>query len=47
MMPEISVSVGIGRPHRQLIDLRQSYYEASYAITNPQAQGRASGHREL
>ncbi len=32
MLPEISVSVGIGRPHRQLIDLRQSYYEASYAI---------------
>ena len=24
MLPEISVSVGIGRPHRQLIDLRQS-----------------------
>jgi purine catabolism regulator len=32
LLPEISVSVGIGRPHRQLIDLRQSYYEASYAI---------------
>ncbi len=32
MLPEISVSVGIGRPHRQLTDLRQSYYEASYAI---------------
>lgn len=32
MLPEISVSMGIGRPHRQLIDLRQSYYEASYAI---------------
>jgi purine catabolism regulator len=32
MLPEISVSIGIGRPHRQLIDLRQSYYEASYAI---------------
>jgi purine catabolism regulator len=32
MLPEITVSVGIGRPHRQLIDLRQSYYEASYAI---------------
>jgi PucR family transcriptional regulator, purine catabolism regulatory protein len=32
MLPEVSVSVGIGRPHRQLIDLRQSYYEASYAI---------------
>jgi len=32
MLPEITVSVGIGRPHRQLVDLRQSYYEASYAI---------------
>jgi purine catabolism regulator len=32
MLPEVSVSLGIGRPHRQLIDLRQSYYEASYAI---------------
>jgi purine catabolism regulator len=32
MLTEITVSVGIGRPHRQLIDLRQSYYEASYAI---------------
>ena len=32
LLPEITASVGIGRPHRQLIDLRQSYYEASYAI---------------
>jgi purine catabolism regulator len=32
ILPEISVSLGIGRPHRHLIDLRQSYYEASYAI---------------
>jgi PucR family transcriptional regulator, purine catabolism regulatory protein len=32
MLPEITVSVGIGRPHRQLVDLRQSFYEASYAI---------------
>ena len=32
LLPEVSVSLGIGRPHRQLIDLRQSYYEASYAI---------------
>jgi len=31
-VPEITVSVGVGRPHRQLVDLRQSYYEASYAI---------------
>jgi purine catabolism regulator len=32
LLPEITVSVGIGRPSRQLVDLRQSYYEASYAI---------------
>jgi len=32
LLPEITVSMGIGRPHRQLVDLRQSYYEASYAI---------------
>ena len=32
MLPEITVSIGIGRPHRSLIDLRQSYYEAHYAI---------------
>ena len=32
MLPEITVSIGLGRPHRQLTDLRQSYYEASYAI---------------
>ena len=32
MLPELNVSIGIGRPHRPLIDLRQSYYEASYAI---------------
>jgi purine catabolism regulator len=32
MLPEVSVSIGIGRPHRPLVDLRQSYYEAHYAI---------------
>ena len=32
MIPEVSVSIGIGRPHRSLVDLRQSYYEALYAI---------------
>ena len=32
MLPEITVSIGIGRPHGSLIDLRQSYYEAHYAI---------------
>ena len=32
MLPEITVSIGIGRPHKPLVDLRQSYYEALYAI---------------
>ena len=32
MLPEITVSIGLGRPHRSLVDLRQSYYEALYAI---------------
>jgi len=32
MLPEITVSIGIGRPHRSLVDLRQSYYESLYAI---------------
>ncbi len=32
MLPEITVSIGIGRPHASLVDLRQSYYEAHYAI---------------
>lgn len=32
MLPEITVSVGLGRPHKSLVDLRQSYYEALYAI---------------
>jgi purine catabolism regulator len=32
MLPEITVSIGIGRPHKSLVDLRQSYYEAHYAI---------------
>ena len=47
MMPEITVSVGIGRPHRQLIDLRQSYYEASYAIQIRKLKGEHERHREL
>ena len=42
MLPEISVSVGIGRPHRKLIDLRQSYYEASYAIKIRKLKGEPS-----
>jgi len=41
MLPEISVSIGIGRPHRQLIDLRQSYYEASYAIKIRKLKGES------
>jgi purine catabolism regulator len=32
LTPEITVSVGVGRPHKSLVDLRQSYYEAHYAI---------------
>ncbi len=32
LLPDSGVSVGIGRTHRSLVDLRQSYYEASYAI---------------
>jgi purine catabolism regulator len=32
ILPEITVSIGLGRPHRSLVDLRQSYYEATYAI---------------
>jgi purine catabolism regulator len=32
LLPEITVSMGLGRPHRSLVDLRQSYYEATYAI---------------
>ncbi len=30
--PEVTVSIGVGRPHKSLVDLRQSYYEAHYAI---------------
>ena len=47
MLPEITVSVGIGRPHRQLIDLRQSYYEASYAIKIRKLKGEPRRHRQL
>jgi purine catabolism regulator len=32
VLPELPVSVGVGRPHSRLTDLRQSYFEASYAI---------------
>jgi purine catabolism regulator len=32
LLPEITVSLGVGRPHKSLVDLRQSYYEAMYAI---------------
>ena len=32
LMPEITMSIGVGRPHKSLVDLRQSYYEAHYAI---------------
>lgn len=32
VLPDLPVSVGVGRPHDRLTDLRQSYFEASYAI---------------
>jgi purine catabolism regulator len=41
MLPEISVSIGIGRPHKSLVDLRQSYYEAHYAIKIRKLKGGA------
>jgi purine catabolism regulator len=42
LLPEITVSVGLGRPHRSLVDLRQSYYEASYAIKIRKLKGDSS-----
>ena len=42
MIPEVTVSIGIGRPHRQLVDLRQSYYEALYAIQIRKLKGGTS-----
>ena len=47
LLPEITVSIGIGRPHRSLIDLRQSFYEASYAIKIRKLKGEPRRHREL
>lgn len=40
-LPETSVSLGIGRPHASLLDLRRSYYEASYAIRIRRLRGGA------
>jgi purine catabolism regulator len=42
MISEVTVSVGIGRPHRLLVDLRQSYYEALYAIQIRKLKGSTS-----
>ncbi len=42
MTPEITVSVGVGRPHKSLVDLRQSYYEAHYAIKIRKLKGDSS-----
>ena len=42
MIPEVTVSIGIGRPHRSLVDLRQSYYEAHYAIKIRKLKGDTS-----
>jgi len=42
MIPEVTVSIGIGRPHHSLVDLRQSYYEALYAIQIRKLKGGTS-----
>jgi DNA-binding PucR family transcriptional regulator len=42
MIPEITASIGIGRPHSSLVDLRQSYYEALYAIQIRKLKGNTS-----
>ena len=42
MIPEVTVSIGIGRPHSTLVDLRQSYYEALYAIQIRKLKGSTS-----
>ena len=42
IIPEVTVSVGIGRPHSTLVDLRQSYYEALYAIQIRKLKGSTS-----
>ena len=42
LIPEITVSIGIGRPHTTLVDLRQSYYEALYAIQIRKIKGSTS-----
>ena len=42
MIPEVTVSIGIGRPHASLVDLRQSYYEALYAIQIRKLKGSTS-----
>ena len=42
MLPEITVSIGLGRPHKSLVDLRQSYYEATYAIKIRKLKGDTS-----
>jgi len=41
LLPEVSVSLGVGRPHRRLTHLRQSYYEASYAIRIRKLKGES------
>ncbi len=42
LIPEVTVSIGIGRPHHLLVDLRQSYYEALYAIQIRKLKGGTS-----
>lgn len=50
MLPDMSVSVGIGRSHGNVADLRRSYYEAQYAIRIRRLRGDrgvVADHRDL
>ena len=49
-LPDTAVSVGLGRPHPRLADLRRSYYEATYAIRIRKLRGDSgvvAGYAEL
>jgi purine catabolism regulator len=50
VLPDLAVSVGLGRSHPCLADLRRSYYEASYAIRICKLRGdcdMVAGYAEL
>jgi len=50
VLPDRGVLVGLGRPHPCLVDLRRSYYEASYAIRICKLRGdcdMVAGYAEL